>query len=187
MDALKKQEETPDFVVGLEVGSRTLADMEGGVKKDDMPYVRLSLAPIKEEEIKGHFPNIYRRCLEEGYDVTKDPIPVVPAQHYFMGGIWVDSEKSRTSAEHLYAIGETSCNGVHGANRLASNSLLESLVFAGRAAKSITENPGKVDETMVEKLDLNKYEDLDKLREEYKKLVLDEIERVKEARKGEEV
>ena len=157
------------------------------MKKDDMPYVRLSLAPIKEEEIKGHFPNIYRRCLEEGYDVTKDPIPVVPAQHYFMGGIWVDSEKSRTSAEHLYAIGETSCNGVHGANRLASNSLLESLVFAGRAAKSITENPGKVDETMVEKLDLNKYEDLDKLREEYKKLVLDEIERVKEARKGEEV
>ena len=156
------------------------------MKKDDMPYVRLSLAPIKEEEIKGHFPNIYRRCLEEGYDVTKDPIPVVPAQHYFMGGIWVDSEKSRTSAEHLYAIGETSCNGVHGANRLASNSLLESLVFAGRAAKSITENPGKVDETMVEKLDLNKYEDLDKLREEYKKLVLDEIERVKEARKGEE-
>ena len=156
------------------------------MKKDDMPYVRLSLAPIKEEEIKGHFPNIYRRCLEEGYDVTTDPIPVVPAQHYFMGGIWVDSEKSRTSAEHLYAIGETSCNGVHGANRLASNSLLESLVFAGRAAKSITENPGKVDETMVEKLDLNKYEDLDKLREEYKKLVLDEIERVKEARKGEE-
>ena len=156
------------------------------MKKDDMPYVRLSLAPIKEEEIKGHFPNIYRRCLEEGYDVTKDPIPVVPAQHYFMGGIWVDSKKSRTSAEHLYAIGETSCNGVHGANRLASNSLLESLVFAGRAAKSITENPGKVDETMVEKLDFNKYEDLDKLREEYKKLVLDEIERVKEARKGEE-
>ena len=154
--------------------------------KNGNRFVNELLAPIKEEEIKGHFPNIYQRCLEEGYDVTKDPIPVVPAQHYFMGGIWVDSEKSRTSAEHLYAIGETSCNGVHGANRLASNSLLESLVFAGRAAKSITENPGKVDETMVEKLDLNKYEDLDKLREEYKKLVLDEIERVKEARKGEE-
>lgn len=155
------------------------------MEKDDMPYVRLSLEPIDEEEIKGHFPNIYRRCLEEGYDVTKDPIPVVPAQHYFMGGIWVDSEKSRTSAEHLYAIGETSCNGVHGANRLASNSLLESLVFAGRAAKSIAEDPGTTCEENLPKIDLKKYEDLDKLREKYKQLILDEIKRVKEARKGE--
>lgn len=154
------------------------------MEKDDMPYVRLSLAPIPEEEIKGHFPNIYQRCLEEGYDVTKDPIPVVPAQHYFMGGIWVDSD-SKTSAEHLYAVGETSCNGVHGANRLASNSLLESLVFAGRAAKKITENPGRVEEERRTNIDLHRYEDLDSLRAEYKKLVLDEIERVKEARKGE--
>ena len=107
------------------------------MKKDDMPYVRLSLAPIREEEIKGHFPNICERCREEGYDVTKEWIPVVPAQHYFMGGIWVDSD-SRTSMEHLYAVGETSCNGVHGANRLASNSLLESLVFAKRAAHKIS-------------------------------------------------
>ena len=61
---------------------------------------------------------------------------MVPAQHYFMGGIWVDSD-SRTSMDNLYAVGETSCNGVHGANRLASNSLLESLVFAGRAARKI--------------------------------------------------
>ena len=68
--------------------------------------------------------------------MTKECIPVVPAQHYFMGGIWVDSD-SRTSMEHLFAVGETSCNGVHGANRLASNSLLESLVFAKRAAKKI--------------------------------------------------
>ena len=76
------------------------------------------------------------RLVEEGYDVTREPIPVVPAQHYFMGGIWVDSD-SMTSMEHLYAVGETSCNGVHGANRLASNSLLESLVFAKRAARKI--------------------------------------------------
>ena len=75
-------------------------------------------------------------CLEEGYDVTKECIPVVPAQHYFMGGVWVDSD-SKTSMDHLFAVGETSCNGVHGANRLASNSLLESLVFAKRAAKKI--------------------------------------------------
>jgi len=68
-----------------------------------------------------------------GYDVTKECIPVVPAQHYFMGGIQVDYN-ARTSMERLYAIGETACNGVHGKNRLASNSLLESLVFAKRAA-----------------------------------------------------
>ena len=79
---------------------------------------------------------------KEGYDVTKECIPVVPAQHYFMGGIWVDSD-SRTSMEHLYAVGETSCNGVHGANRLASNSLLESLVFAKRAAAKIKKEEAK--------------------------------------------
>ena len=96
----------------------------------------LSMEHIPTETILKHFPNIYQHCLEEGYDVTKEYIPVVPAQHYFMGGIWVDSD-SQTSMEQLYAVGETSCNGVHGANRLASNSLLESLVFAKRAAKKI--------------------------------------------------
>lgn len=107
------------------------------MEKDGTDYVWLSMENIPEEKILKHFPNIYRHCLEEGYDVTKECIPVVPAQHYFMGGIWVDSD-SRTSMEHLYAVGETSCNGVHGANRLASNSLLESLVFAKRAAKRIS-------------------------------------------------
>lgn len=155
------------------------------MEKDDMPYVRLSLAPIEEEEIKGHFPNIYKRCLEEGYDVTKEPIPVVPAQHYFMGGIWVDSD-SKTSANHLFAVGETSCNGVHGANRLASNSLLESLVFAGRAAKKIETNPGEVSEELLKTVDWSRYEDLDRLRSQYKEIVLNEIARVHKARKGEE-
>ena len=107
------------------------------MEKDGTDYVWLSMENIPKEKILKHFPNIYRHCLEEGYDVTKECIPVVPAQHYFMGGIWVDSD-SRTSMEHLYAVGETSCNGVHGANRLASNSLLESLVFAKRAAKRIS-------------------------------------------------
>lgn len=106
------------------------------MEKDGTDYVWLSMEHIPKETILKHFPNIYRHCLEEGYDVTKECIPVVPAQHYFMGGIWVDSE-SRTSMENLYAVGETSCNGVHGANRLASNSLLESLVFAKRAALDI--------------------------------------------------
>ena len=107
------------------------------MEKDGTNHVWLSMEHIDKETILNHFPNIYQRCLEEGYDVLKEWIPVVPAQHYFMGGIWVDSD-SRTSMEHLYAVGETSCNGVHGANRLASNSLLESLVFAKRAATKIT-------------------------------------------------
>ena len=104
--------------------------------KDGTKYVWLSMEHIPEETILKHFPNIYEHCLEEGYDVTKECIPVVPAQHYFMGGIWVD-RNSHTSMAHLFAVGETSCNGVHGKNRLASNSLLESLVFAKRAARKI--------------------------------------------------
>ena len=107
------------------------------MEKDGTEYVWLSMEKMDKTEILKHFPNIYKHCLEEGYDVTKECIPVVPAQHYFMGGIWVDSY-SRTSMERLFAVGETSCNGVHGANRLASNSLLESLVFAKRAARKIT-------------------------------------------------
>lgn len=119
------------------------------MEKEGTDHVWLSMESIGKETIMKHFPNIYRHCLEEGYDVTKECIPVVPAQHYFMGGIWVDSD-SRTSMEHLYAVGETSCNGVHGANRLASNSLLESLVFAKRAAKKIA--GGSMDEKRKERL-----------------------------------
>ena len=112
--------------------------------KDGTKYVWLSMEHIPEETILKHFPNIYEHCLEEGYDVTKECIPVVPAQHYFMGGIWVD-RNSHTSMACLFAVGETSCNGVHGANRLASNSLLESLVFAKRAANCITEEYARME------------------------------------------
>lgn len=107
------------------------------MKKDQTEHVWLSLENIPTQEILQHFPNIYQHCLEHDYDITKEWIPVVPAQHYFMGGIWVDST-SHTSMPGLFAVGETSCNGVHGANRLASNSLLESLVFAKRAALTIS-------------------------------------------------
>lgn len=106
------------------------------MEEDKKPYVWLDMTVLGEKVIKNHFPHIYAHCLEEGYDVTREWIPVVPAQHYFMGGIHVDSF-SKTTMEKLYAVGETSCNGVHGANRLASNSLLESLVFAKRAAGQI--------------------------------------------------
>lgn len=113
------------------------------MKREGSRHVWLSFRNVPEKTIKEHFPHIYRTCLEAGYDITKEPIPVMPAQHYFMGGIHVD-RNSETTMQHLYAVGETSCNGVHGKNRLASNSLLESLVFAKRAAAKITS--GKVGE-----------------------------------------
>lgn len=129
----KKKERFVDELLPRDVVTKAIHEQ---MEKDGSEYVWLSMEHIPKEEIMKHFPNIYQHCLEEGYDVTKECIPVVPAQHYFMGGIWVDSD-SRTSMDHLYAVGETSCNGVHGANRLASNSLLESMVFAKRAAQKI--------------------------------------------------
>lgn len=148
------------------------------MKIDNMPYVRLSLENIPTDEILTHFPNIYEQCLSEGYDITKEPIPVVPAQHYFMGGIDVN-RYSKTSMEHLYAVGETACNGVHGKNRLASNSLLESLVFAKRAALNMLENYEHLSSFNLADIDLNDYKNYTKLQNDYKKIVLDEIERMK--------
>lgn len=144
------------------------------MEKDDSPFVWLSMTPISRDTIIHHFPNIYKRCLEEGYDCTREPIPVVPAQHYFMGGIWVDSD-SHTSAGHLYAIGETSCNGVHGRNRLASNSLLESLVFAGRAAKSVANQYKALPEEAFT-IDPGSYADRKQLAKAYREIILKEIE-----------
>ena len=106
------------------------------MEKEGTAYEFLSFEHVPENIVREHFPNIYSRCLEEGYDLLKEPVPIVPAQHYFMGGVHVDAD-SQTTMAHLYAVGETSCNGVHGKNRLASNSLLESLVFAKRAAENI--------------------------------------------------
>ena len=143
------------------------------MKKEGTEHVWLSLAPIPEEEIKSHFPNIYQHCLEEGYDVTKEPIPVVPSQHYFMGGIDVD-KSSKTSMDRLYAVGETACNGVHGKNRLASNSLLESLVFAKRAASDITGNYLPLTERPQINVDEKQY---DGYKEKYKESVLNAIEK----------
>lgn len=140
--------------------------------KDERPYVWLSLMHLGEEKIKRRFPNIYQRCVEEGYDLFKEPIPVTPAQHYFMGGIKVD-KYSKTTMENLYAVGETSCNGVHGRNRLASNSLLESLIFAKRAALHILEEGLEEVSERVE-VDLTSY-NLATLQEDYKALILEEI------------
>ena len=144
------------------------------MKKDETDFVWEDLRPIPEKELHEHFPNIVEYCRQMGYDVTKECIPVVPAQHYFMGGIKVN-HSSKTSMERLYAIGETACNGVHGRNRLASNSLLESLVFAKRAAKEMENSPREP--VSLPQLSLEKYKDRNALEKQYKKIVLDEIKR----------
>ncbi len=144
------------------------------MKKEGSDYVLLSLENISEKDIKTHFPNIYEHCLEEGYDITREPIPVVPSQHYFMGGIDVDSN-SKTSMDRLYAVGETSCNGVHGKNRLASNSLLESLVFAARSAKHIAEEYTSSNH-IIPTIEPEKYEGCE---QKYKAAVLSAIEKEK--------
>ena len=153
------------------------------MKKEGTKHVWLSLAPIPTEEILSHFPNIYAKCLEAGYDITKEPIPVVPAQHYFMGGVAVD-EYSKTSMDRLYAVGETACNGVHGKNRLASNSLLESLVFAKRAAGQMKGDyaPVKAEHTeaVLAKIDITDKTAYEDYAGKYKKAVLAAIEKEKE-------
>lgn len=148
------------------------------MEKDGTEYVWEDLRTIPEEELKSHFPNIMEYCKNRGFDVTKECIPVVPAQHYFMGGIKVDLN-SKTSMERLYAVGETACNGVHGKNRLASNSLLESLVFAKRAAHEITDQLSRIriERNMLLECDFSLYQNRYKLEEEYKELVLKEIDR----------
>lgn len=145
------------------------------MKKEGTEHVWLSMTSIGEDEIKSHFRHIYNHCLKEGYDVTKESIPVVPSQHYFMGGIDVDMH-SKTSMSRLYAAGETACNGVHGKNRLASNSLLESMVFAKRAADNISTCYKSADidyEPTINPDDYNDYAD------KYKTAVLDAIEKEK--------
>ncbi|MFT8342744.1 MAG: L-aspartate oxidase [Clostridium beijerinckii] len=106
------------------------------IKETEVPYVNLDIRFLGKDYIINRFSTIYEECLKRGTDITKECIKVSPAQHFFMGGIKVDLD-SKTSMKNLYAVGETSCTGVHGANRLASNSLLEGLVFSRRAAISI--------------------------------------------------
>ena len=144
------------------------------MNKYNMPYVYLSVMHMDHQQIQTRFPHIYDRCLKEGYDMYKELIPVVPAQHYLMGGIKSDTF-GKTSMENLYAVGETACNGVHGANRLASNSLLESLVFAKRAARVIKDEIENIDFD-PKYVDVSKY-DKDRLMKENRDLIMNEIKR----------
>jgi L-aspartate oxidase len=112
----------------------------------DEPNVYLDLSSyIPADSIKELFPAIYRQCLANDIDMTKDLVPVVPAAHYFCGGVWVD-QWGKTTVNNLYAVGEVSCTGLHGANRLASTSLLEGLVWGQRAAENIVREfrPGQI-------------------------------------------
>lgn len=146
------------------------------MEKDGTDHVWEDLRTIPKKELEEHFPNILAHCRKAGYDPFTECIPVVPAQHYFMGGIKVNHH-SKTSMDFLYAVGETACNGVHGQNRLASNSLLESLVFAKRAAKDLVakyESVSVLPKTLAE-LDLLDYQDDDILADDYKKIVVEKL------------
>ena len=138
-------------------------------------HVYLTLPNMTSEEAQKRFPNIFEACMAEGYDMTKDRVPVTPAQHYMMGGVKTDTN-GVTSMKYLYAVGETACNGVHGRNRLASNSLLESLVFAKRAADTIAKDNSVKDDNYPD-VDLEKYPERDEIKKEFKKLIMDEIKR----------
>ena len=174
----RKMERFVDELLPRDLLTRAIREQ---MEKDASDFVWLSMKVMGSDNIKNRFPNIYRHCLEEGYDVTKECIPVTPAQHYFMGGIKVNLD-SKTSMDHLYAVGEISCNRVHGANRLASNSLLESLVFAKRAATDMLRRYETITKNIEQEkysIDMDDFKDLEKLKTDYKESILAEIERSK--------
>ena len=132
-------------------------------KTPNKPYVYLDMTKKTKEFLMHRFPYLYSQCLKRGYEMDKDLLPIAPAHHYCMGGIKVDLY-SRTSMDNLYAVGEASCTGVHGSNRLASNSLLEALVFGKQAAENINSKVNEINfKEIIEKpnkYSLDSYEEL---------------------------
>src|ERR671921_557475 len=137
----------PEFDARAELAPRDIVAraIDHEIKRDGLDYVFLDISEREPDFVRAHFPNIYEKLLGLGIDITKQPIPVVPAQHYTCGGVVVDLD-GRTDAPGLYAAGEVTQSGFHGANRLASNSLLECLVFGEAAAKHIAANWGDLPE-----------------------------------------
>ncbi|MCC0684919.1 L-aspartate oxidase [Clostridioides sp. ZZV15-6383] len=170
----KNKERFVDELLPRDVVSKAIFEQ---MEKDNLPYVCLDATHLGSEYLINRFSFIYNECLARGTDITKEYIKVSPAQHYFMGGIHVDLD-SKTSMENLYAVGEISCTGVHGANRLASNSLLEGLVFSKRAAKNIN---SVIDNIKVKFMDIPDMDiDIEQVKKENKILVIKEIERTSE-------
>lgn len=138
-------------------------------------HVYITLPTMTSEQAQKRFPNIFEACMEEGYDITKDKVPVTPGQHYMMGGIETDIN-GRTSMKHLFAVGETACNGVHGKNRLASNSLLESLVFSKRSADIIAADTSQKD-IYEPNTDWDSLPTKTEREKEFKEIIMNEIKR----------
>lgn len=162
-----KGERFVDELLPRDVVSKAIVEE---MKRTGKPHVYLDATMLDPDYVKNRFPKIFEECLKAGYDMTKVPVPVSPAQHYFMGGISVDLD-SQTSMKNLYAVGEVTCTGVHGANRLASNSLMEGLVFSRRAALKISNEIDQIELVDITPPEIT--ENIDELQSEHLQVVID--------------